>query len=94
MDVLAVPTTPTIYRLDDIAAAPIECNTRLGYYTNFVNLLDLAAIAVPGGFRADGLPAGVTLIAPAHRDAFLAELGARVHRSSHVGLGATGHVLP
>ena len=93
MDVLAVPTTGTIPTLDEVAAAPIESNTRLGYYTNFVNLLDLAAIAVPGAFRADGLPAGVTLIAPAHRDRLLAQLGARVQRASHITPGATGRVL-
>lgn len=93
MDVLAVPTTGTIPTIADVAAAPIESNTRLGYYTNFVNLLDLAAIAVPGAFRADGLPAGVTLIAQAHSDRLLAQLGARVQRASHVTLGATGQVL-
>ena len=94
MDLLAVPTAGTIYKLADIDKAPLECNTRLGFYTNFVNLLDLAAIAVPGPFRADGLPAGVTLIAPAYREQLLSELGARCHRASGVTLGATGRALP
>jgi allophanate hydrolase len=94
MDVLAVPSAGTIYTLEQIAAAPVEHNTRLGYYTNFVNLMDLAALAVPGAFRADGLPAGVTLIAPADRDRLLAALGERVHRASGVRLGATGFGLP
>jgi allophanate hydrolase len=94
MDLLAVPTTGTIYTLAEVAAAPLECNTRLGHYTNFVNLLDLAALAVPGPFRSDGLPAGVTLIAAAHRDPLLAQLGARLHRASDLTLGATGHRLP
>ena len=49
----------------------------------------LDAIAVPGPFRADGLPAGITLVAPAHRDAWLAALGARFHRACRVPLGAT-----
>jgi allophanate hydrolase len=88
MDALFVPTTGTIYRLDEIAAAPVERNTHLGYYTNFVNLLDLCAVAVPGPFRADGLPAGVTLIAPAHRDRLLLEAGARLHRAAGVPPGA------
>ena len=94
MDVLAVPSTGTIYTLDEIAAEPIQRNTHLGYYTNFVNLLDLAAIAVPGTFRSDGLPAGITLIAPAHQDRMLAGLGARFHRASGVSLGATAFTHP
>jgi allophanate hydrolase len=90
IDVLAVPTTGTIYTLEEIAAEPIAHNTRLGYYTNFVNLLDLAAVAVPGGFRRDGLPAGITLIAPGCSESSLSVLGGRFHRSSGVPLGATG----
>jgi allophanate hydrolase len=57
-------------------------------------LLDLCALAVPGPFRADGLPAGVTLIAPAHGDSLLAQIGARFHRDSRVLLGATRFALP
>lgn len=68
IDFLALPTTPTIYRTADVLADPIELNSRLGTYTNFVNLLDLAAIAVPMGFRPDGLPLGVSFIAPAFSD--------------------------
>ena len=94
IDVLAVPTTATIYTLKEIAAAPLAHNTRLGYYTNFVNLLNLAAIAVPGGFRDDGLPAGISLIAPACSDLALAALGARFHAASGVPLGATGLPQP
>lgn len=94
MDVLAVPTSGTIYTHDQVAQAPIQTNTNLGYYTNFVNLLDYCALAVPGVFRADGLPAGVTLIGRAHQDAALAQLGGRLHRASGVTLGATGHALP
>ena len=65
---LVVPSIPDVCTLDDVAADPIGANGRLGTYTNFVNLLDLAAIAVPGPFRSDGRPRGVTLIAPAGRD--------------------------
>ena len=68
MDVVVLPTTGTIYTHDEIAAEPIKLNTNLGYYTNFVNLMDLAAVAVPAGFRSNGLPFGVTFIGPAFSD--------------------------
>jgi allophanate hydrolase len=68
IDFLLLPTTPTIYRIDEVLADPVRLNSNLGKYTNFVNLLDLAALAVPAGFRADGLPLGVTLLAPAFSD--------------------------
>jgi allophanate hydrolase len=71
-------------------ADPIELNTRLGAYTNFVNLMDLAALAVPAGFRPDGIPFGVTLIGPALSDAMLASVGDALHRSlANAHLGAT-----
>jgi allophanate hydrolase len=76
-DVLVVPGAPTIYKRDQVRADPVALNTRLGLYTNFVNLLDLAAITVPAGFRPDGLPFGITLIGPAFSDRVLASLGAR-----------------
>ena len=68
MDVLVLPTTGTIYTHDEIAADPIRLNTNLGYYTNFVNLLDLAAVAVPAGLRPNGLPFGISLIGRAFSD--------------------------
>ena len=74
IDVLVLPTTGTIYRIAEIEADPIALNETLGRYTNFANLLDLAAIAIPAGFRGDGLPFGVTLFAPAFRDLFLAAI--------------------
>jgi allophanate hydrolase len=76
MDVLALPTTGTIYTHARIAEDPIGLNSNLGYYTNFVNLLDLAAIAVPAGRRPSGLPFGVSLIAPAFHDEALSALAA------------------
>ncbi|HET6406665.1 MAG TPA: amidase family protein, partial [Chthoniobacteraceae bacterium] len=77
MDALLLPTTPTTFRVDEVLADPVHLNTTLGTYTNFVNLLDLAALAVPAGFREDGLPLGVTFMAPAFGDDLLADLGAR-----------------
>lgn len=77
LDALAVPTAPIFPTLADLDADPIGPNSRLGTYTNFVNLLDLAAISVPGPFRADGLPAGLTLIGRAGSDHALARLAAR-----------------
>jgi allophanate hydrolase len=76
IDALAVPTAPIFPTLVELADDPLGPNTRLGTYTNFVNLLDLAAIAVPGPFRKDGLPAGATFIAPAGSDRQLARLAA------------------
>jgi len=75
-DVLAVPSVPNFPTLAELEADPIGPNARLGTYTNFVNLLDLAALAVPGPRRPDGLPAGITLIGPRGSDAALATLGA------------------
>jgi allophanate hydrolase len=87
MDVMLLPTSPTIFRVADVQADPIRLNTLLGTYTNFVNLLDYAAIAVPAGFRANGLPAGVTLVGPAFSDQALAYLAARLHASAACGSG-------
>jgi allophanate hydrolase len=78
IDVLIVPTTPTHPLIADVQANPVELNSQLGTYTNFVNLLDLCALAVPCQRRHDGLPAGVTLIAPSGSDRMLADLGARI----------------
>ncbi len=74
-DVLALPTTPTIYRLEEVLAEPLRLNSNLGTYTNFFNLLDLCGLAIPAGTRADGLPFGITLAAPAFADDFLLCLG-------------------
>ncbi len=76
MDAMLLPTAPGIYRVEDVLAEPLKLNTQLGAYTNFVNLLDCAALAVPAGVGASGLPFGVTLVAPAWSDDFLAQLGA------------------
>jgi len=78
IDVLVTPTAGTIYRISEVEADPIRLNSNLGYYTNFVNLLDLTAVAVPVGFRRDGLPFGITLVAPSGSDEALLRLAARM----------------
>jgi allophanate hydrolase len=77
IDVLVLPTTGTIYTHGQIAAAPVKLNSNLGYYTNFVNLMDLAAVALPGGFRPNGLPFGISFIGPAFTDEALLALAHR-----------------
>ncbi len=93
VDLLTVPTVPRAYGLADLAADPIGPNSALGTYTNFVNLLDLCALAVPGPFRGDGFPAGVTFIGPRGQDGALAALGEAFHAAAAVPLGATGQPL-
>ena len=94
LDCLVVPTTPTIYTLAQVEADPIRLNAALGAYVNFVNLLDLAAVAVPAGFRSDGLPFGVTFIGGWGQDARLAGLADRFQRASRERLGATASMIP
>lgn len=94
IDVMLTPTAGTIYRVDAMQADPIRLNANLGYYTNFMNLLDLAATAVPAGFQNDGLPFGVTLIAPPHQDGPLLHLASRMQQALGGPLGATDHALP
>jgi allophanate hydrolase len=86
-DVLMVPTAPNLPKQSDVAAEPFRCNSELGTYTNFVNLLGLAAVAVPCGFTAGGLPFGVTFIARGGSDWALIELAAQWQRSRGLPLG-------
>ena len=74
-----VPTTPAAYTVAELTADPVQLNSNLGTYTNCVNLLDLCGFAVPTTFASDGTPFGVTFVAPAGQDAFLASLGRAVH---------------
>jgi len=94
ISVLVVPTAPTHYTVAQLQADPIALNRNLGAYTNFVNLLDYAAIAVPSSLRPDGLPFGITLVGPCASDLQLAELGQRYHHATGLTLGATGRPLP
>jgi allophanate hydrolase len=93
VDFLLLPTAPTQYRVDEVLANPIELNANLGYYTNFVNLMDLAAIAIPAGFKADGLPFGVSLIGQAFSDEGLLRVADRLHRALARTLGGSGRAL-
>ena len=93
-DVMAVPTMPRFYTRAEVEAEPFQANSNLGTYTNFVNLLDLSAIAVPSGVRRDGLPSSVTLIGQAGADGLLAGIAARLHAVSGAPLGATGRLAP
>jgi allophanate hydrolase len=88
IDLLLLPTAGTIYQTTAIAAEPLRLNANLGLYTNFVNLLDLAAIALPSGFSNAGLPFGFSLIAPAFSDRALLDLGARCQDLAGLPLGA------
>lgn len=94
IDLLVVPTAPTHYTIEAMQADPVVLNRNLGAYTNFVNLLDYAALSVPASLRADGLPFGITLIGRCGSDWQLAELGQRFHHATGLPQGATGVPLP
>jgi allophanate hydrolase len=94
IDVLLVPTAPTHYTIEQMHADPVVLNRNLGAYTNFVNLLDYAALSVPSSMRADGLPFGITLIGQCGSDWQLAELGQRYHQATALTQGALGLALP
>jgi allophanate hydrolase len=94
VEALVVPSTPSHPRIDEVMADPIASNARLGLYTTFGNLLDLAAVAVPSGFRADGLPSSITFIGPWGCDALLLALAGQFHATLGGSLGATGWPLP
>jgi allophanate hydrolase len=93
VDFLLLPTTPTIYKIAEVQKAPIELNSNLGYYTNFVNLLDMAAVAVPAGIKRDGLPFGVSLIGKAFTDEGLLTIADRLHRKLAEKLGGSDRLL-
>ena len=93
-DIMLLPTAATTYKIEDVLADPVQLNSNLGLYTNFVNLMDLSALAVPAGIRADGLPFGITLIGRACDDALLAAVGDGLHRTlPNAKVGATGQPL-
>lgn len=93
-DAMVLPTAPTAYTTAQVLANPIELNSRLGTYTNFVNLLDLCGLALPASMRPDGIPFGITLLAPAGRDAQLASIGRVFHANTELKMGAKGVTQP
>ena len=94
VSVIVTPTAGSHYTIAELEADPVRLNSNLGHYTNFMNLLDYSATAVPAGFTSGGLPFGVTLFAPAHRDTALLELAGRLQRVRSKTMGATGLPLP
>jgi allophanate hydrolase len=94
IDAILLPTTPTIYTVKQVLDDPIGLNSRLGTYTNFVNLLDMCGLAVPASMRSDGAPFGVTLLAPAGEDALLAAIGRTFHAATGLPLGALKYPQP
>jgi len=94
IDALVLPTAPTAYSTAQVLANPVELNSRLGTYTNFVNLLDLCGLALPSAMRPDGIPFGITLLAPAGHDAKLASIGRVFHADTGLKMGAKGLTQP
>jgi allophanate hydrolase len=88
IDALVLPTIPRSYTVQEVLAEPIELNSRLGTYTNFVNLLDLCALALPAAIRTDGLPFGITLVGRAGEDAAIAAIGRAFAADAALPLGA------
>jgi allophanate hydrolase len=91
IDFMVTPTASTPYTIAAVEADPIRLNSNLGHYTNFVNLLDLSAIAVPTGFMANGMPYGVTLVAQCGKDFPLLTMAAKLHANAVATVGATEH---
>jgi allophanate hydrolase len=93
VDILLLPTIPTTFTIEQVSADPVALNSKLGYYSNFVNLLDLAAIAIPSGTRPDGLPCGVTLVGKAFADDGLLAVADKLHRQLAITLGGSQGLL-
>ncbi len=94
LDFMVIPTAGRCYTIEEVESDPVQLNSNLGYYTNFMNLLDLSAVAVPAGFQSDGLPFGVTLFAPAFNDKVLLSVSDDLHRSLVTTQGAGDKPLP
>jgi len=97
IDALVLPTAPTLYTVDQVLADPIGLNSRLGTYTNFVNLLDLCGLAVPAALHpgpSGTAPFGITLLAPGGNDGLLAAVGRRFHADTALPLGALNRKPP
>ncbi|MZI93608.1 allophanate hydrolase [Vibrio sp. CAIM 722] len=93
VDLVMTPTAGSTYTIDAVNADPITLNSNIGYYTNFMNLLDYTAIAVPAGMTEQGLPFGVTLFTRAFTDTWLIGLAKEWQTHANLPLGATGQSL-
>lgn len=93
-DFILTPTTGTIYTIEEVQADPIQLNSNLGYYTNFMNLLDCSAVAIPAGFMTNNLPYGVTLFSCAFNDTKLLSFANLLQQDLSLALGASNHSLP
>ncbi|MET0357696.1 MAG: allophanate hydrolase [Cellvibrio sp.] len=93
-DALLVPTSPRHPTIASVDAEPVVVNSQLGTYTNFVNLADCSALSLPAAIRKDGLPFGITLIAPAWQDAALAKFGKIWQANADLNLGTTNRKVP
>lgn len=96
VDLILTPTTGTHYRIDEVNNDPVQTNSNLGYYTNFMNLLDFSALAIPAGYKQDGLPFGVTLFSDSFKDKFLlkqakALMSNKMHKSGATEFGWTAN---
>jgi allophanate hydrolase len=89
LDCLLTPTAGTCFTIEEMLAEPILRNSQLGYYTNFMNLLDMASIAVPTQITAKGLPFGITLVGPTFSDRALLSIANRIHASANLPMGAS-----
>ncbi len=91
VDVMVTPTSPTTFTIAELEADNINKNAIMGTYTNFVNLMDFCALAVPSGFRPDGLAQGISFVAPPFEENRILALGAAWHRSLGLAMGAMSH---
>lgn len=89
IDFIITPTAGTHYTIDEVNIDPIQTNSNLGYYTNFMNLLDFSALAIPVSFKQDGLPFGVTLFSDAFNDEFLLKQAKDLMEYKQDKMGAT-----
>ena len=93
VDAIVTPTAGSFYRIEEVQDEPIRLNSNLGYYTNFMNLLDCAAVALPSGFYKNKVGFGVTLFSTAHTDKHLLSIGAALEKITRLPIGATGKPL-
>ncbi len=90
MDVLVVPTIGTTFTVEQVLARPIDCNTMLGHYTHFGNLLDLLGVAVPLGVTSDGRPYSAMLLGDALSDDTVLTLAAQILDEPRTATAAAG----